>query len=510
MTASPKARPPLKAAVVTFGCKVNQFESSAIIEELLKEGYTLSKPDEAGLLVVNACAVTEKAAAEARRLIRKYRRLNPALTIVATGCLAQLEPEALSGPLMANLVVGQLNKSDLVSLVAGNEKIEGVFAKCPKPEIQSLGAPSSGRTRAFLKIQDGCSAGCAYCAVPLARGRSRSLEPDSVLSSLSAYLAKGAKEVVLTGIHLGHWGLDLSPPANLKDLINLIGVRLKGFLGDCLLRLSSIEPLEIALVEDKLAEKSWLAPHLHAPLQSGSDKVLSAMGRPYKAIEAEEIFVRLKEKVPDLNLGTDVMCGFPGETDADFQATASLIDKLPFGRLHAFPFSPRRGTRADKLPGQIPSSEKSRRMAVLKELAQKKAKDFLLSQAGKKRKALVLSSDSGAGRWRALTDNYIRALLPQGFEAKPGQFIEIVILAPSAGSDQAEAVPAAQAEGAHSTPAAAVQIAQAQGAQAIRVAQANRIEATQAEGDPIAQAEPNPPDEPSAFSQAFDTSRDPS
>jgi threonylcarbamoyladenosine tRNA methylthiotransferase MtaB len=483
MIGSQTTRPPLKAAVVTFGCKVNQFESSAILEELVKEGYALSKPEEADLLVVNACAVTEKASSEARRLIRKYRRLTPNLTIVATGCLAQLEPDSLAGPLMANLVVGQLAKSDLAKLLAGEEKIEGIYAGSSEPKFQSLGAPSSGRTRAFLKIQDGCSAGCAYCAVPLARGPSRSLEPESVLGSLSAYLAQGAKEVVLTGIHLGHWGLDLAPRLSLKDLINLIDENLKGFLKEALLRLSSLEPLEIALVEDKIAEKSWLAPHLHAPLQSGSDKVLSAMGRPYKAGKAEEIFLRLKEKVPDLNLGTDVMCGFPGETDEDFQATASLIERLPFGRLHAFPFSPRKGTRAEKLPGQVPPHEKSRRMAVLKELARKKAKDFLLSQDGKKRKALLLSPDPATGRLCALTDNYIRALLPQGFQAKTGQFIDLVILEPKAGSDQAEAVLAAPAERAPAERARGAEATQAESARLTRLEGAHLVQAETAQAD---------------------------
>jgi threonylcarbamoyladenosine tRNA methylthiotransferase MtaB len=398
---------------------------------------------------VNTCAVTEKAAMEARKLVRSLRRRYPEALVVATGCLAQTEPESLHGPALAHLVLGQFEKASLLERLPSSGKPMGPAIIVSKEErlIRDLGHPRPAKTRAFHKIQDGCSAGCAYCAVPLARGRSRSSPMERVISELRAYLDSGIKEIVLTGIHLGHWGLDLDPPSNLERLLDSIENSLADGLEGARMRLSSLEPLEIPLAKKKLLEGSWLVPHLHAPIQSGSDKILKAMGRPYKAAEAERVLAELKGAVPDLSLGADILTCFPGETEEDFEATVSLVERVPFSRLHVFPFSPRKGTRAASLPGAVPEGERRRRLDLLRSLAAKKEAEFLSAQIGKTRLALVEGPRPRSGRLSVLTDNYIRALLPPGSPASPGELRKVEILGPGAEPALAEAALAESARG---------------------------------------------------------------
>jgi threonylcarbamoyladenosine tRNA methylthiotransferase MtaB len=439
----------LKAAVITFGCKVNQFESASLAGALAQAGYQAAAPEDSDLVVVNTCAVTEAAGLEAMKTIRRLRRRLPGAVIVATGCLAQLSPELLAEGSFADLVLGQADKADLLDHLAALSPGSGGPKMVVSPSeaaIRDFGDPRPLRTRAFHKIQDGCSAGCAYCAVPLARGRSRSAGAERVLAGLASYLDRGVREVVLTGVHLGHWGLDLPEPSNLGELIELIDQRLGERLKRARLRLSSLEPLEIPLVATALAQKPWLAAHLHAPIQSGSDKILAAMGRPYRAAQAEALLIDLKAAVPDLNLGTDLLSGFPGETEKDFMATVAMVERLPFGRLHVFPFSPRQGTKAADLPGQLPLSVKRERVGRLRRLSEAKAAEFLASQLGRPRMALVEGVPRRHGRPKVLTDNYIRALLPEGSPAKAGELVEVILTGPGPAPDLAEAV-LAQASG---------------------------------------------------------------
>jgi threonylcarbamoyladenosine tRNA methylthiotransferase MtaB len=427
MTTDPR---PGRAAIVTFGCKVNQHESAALAGELAGAGYETAPPEEADVVVVNTCTVTDKADREALRLIRRLKRRRPGALVVATGCLAQADPGALSGPGLADLVLGQAGKARLVESLAlprGTVAVSGLGAA-----FGDLGDPVSSRTRAFHKIQDGCDQGCAYCAVPLARGPSRSLNLERVLSGLEAYLARGTKEIVLTGVHLGRWGLDLDPPSDLAGLLEKCGPIIEAH--GARLRLSSLEPLEAPLAEPFLRSAPWLAPHLHAPLQSGSGRILAAMSRPYAISEAMAPLLSIKEARPELNLGTDLICGFPGETEADFEATRSLVEGAPFGRLHVFPFSPRRGTTAGTMAGQVPEAVKRARVAALRRLGAAKERAFLLSQIGRPRQALVEAEarPEGPEGPKVLTDNYIRAVLPKDAGAAPGTLVTVFLGLPAA------------------------------------------------------------------------------
>ncbi|MDR1545150.1 MAG: MiaB/RimO family radical SAM methylthiotransferase [Deltaproteobacteria bacterium] len=419
----------MKAAVITFGCKVNQAESASLTQALAAAGWSPGSPEEASLVVVNTCAVTGRAEREAVSFIRRLKRRRPETLVAATGCLAQFAPELLAQKGLADLVLGQAEKADLAAQLA---RPRGTVAVSPHASaMPDFVEARSSRTRAFLKIQDGCEAGCAYCAVPLARGPSRSHPPERVLAALAAHWAAGVREVVLTGVHLGLWGRDLDPPVNLAGLLDEIQRRLRPSPGQVRLRLSSLEPLETPLVWPALERLPWLAPHLHAPLQSGSDRVLALMGRPYRRAQLLDLLVPLQARRPDLNLGADVMCGFPGESLADFEDSVSLIDSLPLGYLHVFPFSPRPGTRACELPDPVPEAEKKRRVDRLRALDRLKRAEFLASQLGRRREALIENAPHRlSGRLRALTDNYVQALLPSGVRLPAGELVAVELAAP--------------------------------------------------------------------------------
>lgn len=429
-----------KAAVLTLGCKVNQFESSSLSESLTAAGYqVVDQPVAVDLVVLNTCTVTQKADQEALALLRRLKRLSPGARIVATGCLAQANPGLLADSGLVTLVLGQEEKAHLVRHLGELDDApldEGrvrVAAQVAGPAAD-YGAPTPERTRAFYKIQDGCSAGCAYCAVPLSRGPSRSLELERVLDGLRSYLSRGLTEVVLCGIHLGQWGRDLSPAWTLAELLHTIEAELAPDEETFRLRLSSIEPLE--LDEEVLAAYElypWLAPHFHLPLQSGSDRILELMGRPYRAAQFRGLVTRIKSAWPLASVGVDVMAGFPGETDRDFQDTRDLLAELPIGYFHVFPYSPRPGTRAAASLEQVPEHVKRARVMELKALNLAKKKSFAELNVGRVQLGLVESTPHRpSGRLKVLTGNYLGALLPEGLVGLPAGTMIPVALAESA------------------------------------------------------------------------------
>ncbi|MDR0882174.1 MAG: MiaB/RimO family radical SAM methylthiotransferase [Candidatus Adiutrix sp.] len=416
-----------RAAVLTLGCKVNQFESTALAESLTAAGYqVVDQPLGVDLVVLNTCTVTTRADQESLALLRRLARLSPGAKIVATGCLAQANPDLLAETGLVHLVLGQAEKTDLVGHLARPGQPGGLIRVAPLAELAGgaaadFGAPTPARTRAFYKIQDGCAAFCAYCAVPLSRGPSRSLNLDQALEGLRHYLGLGLTEVVLCGIHLGRWGWDLNPPLTLADLLHTIEAELTPDPEAFRLRLSSIEPLE--LDEEVLAAYEmydWLAPHFHLPLQSGSDRLLELMGRPYTTGHFQGLVERLHSAWPLAGVGVDIMAGFPGENEADFQATYDLLSALPLSYFHVFPYSPRPGTRAATFPGQVPEPLKQSRARELKQLSQLKRRAFAEANLGQTQTGLVENTPHRpSGRLKALTGNYLAALLPEGLSRLP-------------------------------------------------------------------------------------------
>ena len=412
-------------AVATLGCKVNQCESASFQSSFEEQGLTVSpfsKP--ADIYVINTCAVTAKAAAQSRQLIRKAQRTNPQAKVVVTGCYAQIAPQKIreieTSPI---LIVGNANKHQLFDLVLSEKEAGSVSLQSPdekyfndialQKEISLLPVKRfTGRTRAFLKIQDGCNNFCSYCIVPYARGRSRSLALDKVLDQTLVYADEGHREIVVTGIHVGHYGLDLNPPLHLFHLLKKLSARTP----EVRYRLSSLEPSEINrdILEFMAAANNFM-PHLHIPLQSGSDTILKKMNRRYSVEQFTKKVNHCKEMVPEAAIGIDVVVGFPGETEEDFLKTYELLINLPITYLHVFPYSKRPGTPAAKMVNQVPAKIKEDRVAILRKLDHKKRSAFYGSRIGKVHNVLVESERSADGLAKGFTDNYI----PVHFEAKP-------------------------------------------------------------------------------------------
>jgi len=432
--------------LLTFGCKVNQCDSAGLFQELTSRGWTAAPegavPD---LILVNTCTVTARADQQARQAVRRLAREYPGRAILVTGCYAQRAPEEVAALPGVRTVVGNPEKARLADLIKAIDPGSITLADCiptddgtsyfPSPlrgegqgggekgPLIAVDEPTGrfhpwpvtlfpGHTRPRLKIQDGCNHGCAYCIVPRVRGASRSLPTAQVEAALEKLAAQGAREVVLTGVDLGQYGRDLSPPGDLAGLLR----RLKARPWPFRVRLSSLEPHEVT--PDLLKEcAAWenFCPHFHLPLQSGATPVLRAMGRPYRPQDFQDLIMEIHRRFPDAGVGLDILVGFPGETAADFAATQSLVESLPVTYLHVFPFSPRPGTAAAALT-PLPGREVKRRAKLMRDLGRGKKLAFLESQIGKTREVLVEGIDPDAGWLRGLSDNYLRVRLPGAAE----------------------------------------------------------------------------------------------
>lgn len=392
------------ASIATLGCKTNQFESAALEERLVAAGWTLIPFDEgADLVIVNTCTVTAATDSQSRNLIRRARRLNSDCRVVVTGCYAQVDPQALAAIPGVALVIGNEEKRDLLRLI--EEEGTGIqvsdIRQVETAEVASLGSFAE-RSRAFVQIQNGCDAFCAYCIIPYARGRSRSVGPEQVVGQVRDFLARGYAEIVLTGIHIGGYGSDLTPATTLTALLQ----RLQAETAISRLRLGSIEPTEIpAAFLDLLATSQVLCPHLHIPLQSGDDAVLTRMGRHYDTAFFSDLIGRIHDRLPHAAIGLDVIVGFPGESDIEFARTRALIEELPVSHLHVFPFSKRPGTPAATMPVQIPAEIARVRAAELRALGASKLRRFAEGFVGSEQEVVV--EGGGGGERRGVTRNYL-------------------------------------------------------------------------------------------------------
>ena len=395
----------------TIGCKLNQHETNDIERQFSERGWRpIAFGEPADVVVVNTCTVTAQSDARCRAALRKARRESPRATLIATGCFAQAQPAAIAGMPEVDLVLGNREKERVFDHIddEGRPRSERVAAAAIAAGRRPAFAPVAafaGHTRAFVKIQDGCDAACAYCIVPLARGPSRSLPGDAVLAQVTNLVAAGYREVVLTGVHLGAWGRDLAPPETFAGLLG----RLVAIPGLGRLRLSSVEPTEFTPeLLDLLAAAPAICPHLHIPLQSGSAAVLQSMRRPYGPEEFARVVGQLARALPDPGLGADVIAGFPGERERDFEDSVDLIRSLPLTYLHVFPFSPRPGTLAAAMGNQVPAAERDRRAGVLRELGRQKAEAFFAQHVGRRVRALVQGQPGRKrGATHGLTGNYL-------------------------------------------------------------------------------------------------------
>ena len=400
-----------RVAITTLGCKINQFESAAMAETLGRDGFRMVPfEDEADIYVINTCTVTARTDAESRKLIRRAGRRNPAARIVVTGCYAQIAFEELREMPGVDLVLGNVEKKGITGLLREIDTGPRVLVSdiSLEKEAEALALESfAEHTRAFLQVQNGCDAYCSYCIVPYARGRSRSVSFDDVLGGISTFAGKGFREVVLTGIHLGGYGLDLVPATDLHAL--LVAADRQHAVPR--LRVGSVEPTEISPDFIRfLAGAETVCPHLHIPLQSGSDPVLGRMNRKYTTDRFREVVENLAASVPDIAIGCDIIAGFPGETDEEFDKGLSFVDSLPLAYLHVFPYSPRTGTPAAAMPGQVNGAVIRERAQALRRLSDRKKRAFYQRFAGRDLQVLVQQREPG-GALKGLSRNYIPVTL---------------------------------------------------------------------------------------------------
>jgi len=413
-----------KIAITTLGCKINQFESAAMTEALAQDGYSMVPFSEmADVYVINSCTVTAKTDAESRRLIRRATRLNPDARVVVTGCYAQMAGDELLKLPGVNLILGNSEKKDIVGFLKG-------LGDQPKAVVTDISKERSGaatplesfaeHTRAFLQVQNGCDARCAYCIVPFARGASRSVAPQEALDGMASFAAKGFKEIVLTGIHLGGYGLDLTPPTDLLGLLTRAEERALVTR----LRIGSVEPTEVSLELVRfMATSRMVCPHLHLPLQSGSDGVLARMNRGYTTKLFRGVVDSLVQAMPDICLGTDVIAGFPGETEEEFSETYRFIESLPLAYLHVFPFSQRPGTPAATMTPQLHPRVIKERAEALRTLSEKKKCDYAAGFVGRELQVLVQKDEEGR---KGLSRNYLPVLI-EGSEGLLNNEVTVLI-----------------------------------------------------------------------------------
>ena len=395
----------------TLGCRLNQVDTQSLQGALEASGFRAPGVGEAAdVVVVNTCTVTARAEASDRQAIRRLARTNPGARVVVTGCWAQTDPESVAGLRGVDLVVGNGEKHrlpDLLHRLLAGDSPERVHVG----EVSRLRtiplmpwARSAGRSRAFLKVQEGCRHRCAFCIVPRARGASRSQSPEVVLDQVRRLVEIGHREVTLTGIDLGNYGADLVPRTSLAALLrSMIDVR-----GLHWIRLSSLLPAYFTseLIE-VVASSAVVAPHLHVPLQSGSDRMLRRMRRPYTSAMYARIVERLIRARPGLGLGTDVIVGHPGELDVDFEETVAVVEALPFSYLHVFPYSDRRGTEAATMESRVDEQTKARRGRRLRDLGRAKNWRFRTALVGTAQDVVMLEMRDAAGRLVGLTGNYV-------------------------------------------------------------------------------------------------------
>lgn len=401
----------MRIAITTLGCKINQYDSAVIHSRLLEQRHSLVSFDEpADLYIINTCTVTDRADGEARQLVRRAKRLSPEAKVLVTGCYAQVSPQEVARVPGVDFVVGLNRLEDLCRFV--NESESCVRQGLSVGDVQrERGVPVlgtrvlPGHTRAFLKIQEGCDYSCTYCIIPTARGRSRSVSPAQVLDQIRQLADSGFAEIVLTGIHLGGYGHDLRPRLDLTALVERIveSRRVRR------LRLSSLDPREVPdRLLELMAASDCVCPHLHICAQAGEDRILKQMRRNYDTRYYRELLLKVREKLPDAALGSDIIVGFPGETEDEFERSMEFFSSLPLTYFHVFPYSVRSGTAAVSLADHVPAKVRRERAKKMRELGSMKKQDFYRRFIGRRVSVLVEEKvDKKDGGHKGYTRNYL-------------------------------------------------------------------------------------------------------
>ncbi len=398
----------------TLGCRLNEAELESWARDFRKQGFSITNDAaEADLVVVNSCAVTEEAVRKSRKLMRRTHRDNPGARLVMSGCYASLNPEQAAAELGVDLLVSNPDKERLVQLVTQKLQLPTMPTLAMEPAAQAL--LGRNRQRAFIKVQDGCRYRRSYCIVTLARGDEHSRTVSDVVAEINQLAQTGIKEVVLAGVHLGGYGSDID--SSLRQLVSSV-------LADTdmpRVRLGSLEPWDLPEDFWDLFQNPRLMPHLHLPIQSGADSVLQRMSRRCKTSEFQALIEDARASVVDFNVTTDIIVGFPGETDDEWQQTLDFVEQSAFGHIHIFAYSQRQGTKAATLPGQLPRSVKKQRSEALHELAAQLKQQTLQQFRNRTFEILVEGESSTTGGEQQLsgyTPNYLRVSFPGSEQLK--------------------------------------------------------------------------------------------
>jgi threonylcarbamoyladenosine tRNA methylthiotransferase MtaB len=398
----------VKYSVITFGCRVNQADSLAFEEDLASAGGEAVSPDRADLVVVNTCSVTATADQGARQTIRRVARDNPGARIVVTGCYATRRPDEIAALPNVVRVVRNDDKPRLLPMVRALVTTAERFGAGDGPCGSPIEPGVAGRTAFTLRVQTGCDEPCAYCIIPSTRGAPRSVPLSNLLDDIDRVAAAGFREIALTGVHLGSYGRDLAPRSSLEDLLAAIDDRPAARA--LRFRVSSLEPMDCTrAIVDRVAGSSRFAAHFHLPLQHASDRVLAAMRRPYTIAFYRSLVDRIRDRLPHASIGTDVIVGFPGETDRDFDELEQYLAASPVTHVHAFPYSDRPGTDAAVMDGKVHGAIVRDRARRIRTVAQDLGRRFVDSQVGTVHRALTIEDGT-----LAVTGNYLKLRIPAG------------------------------------------------------------------------------------------------
>lgn len=422
-----------KIAFYTLGCKVNQADTSSMENLFLRSGHQLVSFDgEADVYIINTCVVTNTGQRKSRQTIHRAIRKNPNALIVVTGCYPQTAAEEVKAIAGVDMVIGNQDRAQIVQLVEERlahrqtDTLDAVHKLTASTAFEEMAAGDiTDKTRAFLKIQEGCNQFCTYCIIPYARGPLRSRSLESIRTETQRLISAGFKEIVLIGIHLGCYGKENPDGPTLYDAVKTV----LDVPGVQRLRLGSLESVE---VEPRLLtlmqEDARFCRHLHLPLQSGCDKVLQAMHRPYTTAKFKTLLADIKTRVPDIAITTDVIVGFPGETEADFETTCKFAESCGFSKMHIFPFSARKGTPAEKFAGAVPEAVKKERADILGRIDETMHKTFLQAMVGQKTEVLF-EQPAGEDYFEGLTGNYQRVFVKSGGRNLGGEILPVKITA---------------------------------------------------------------------------------
>ncbi len=409
-----------KYAVITFGCRVNQADSLAFEEQLQARGLEAADTETADLVIVNTCSVTSSADQSARQTVRRIARTNPDARIVVTGCYATRRPDEIDALPNVVRIVPNTQKSSFVTAIEDlglttAERFADGYGGCGA----SIEPGVAGRTAFTLRVQTGCAESCTYCIIPSTRGAPQSIDPATLLREIERIAAAGFKEIALTGVHLGSYGRDLSPTSSLLELLTLIA---HGAPKQVHFRISSLEPMECSeAIVDLVAASPVFAPHFHLPLQHASDRILSAMRRPYTLAHYDRLVDRIRHLIPQASIGTDVIVGFPGETDEDFSLLSGYLPQAAVTHVHVFPYSDRPGTVASTMTPKVGGGAIRERARVVRDISRTLNQRFHVSQIGAVHRALTI--DDGT---TVVTGNYLKLRIPEGHRRNEWLQVKVV------------------------------------------------------------------------------------